>query len=264
METLIGVVIFIVISVLSIAQKMKEQRDLKRKLDREDVEERAREMGSPVEESVPTAQPRQPRRRGTIEMPQDVEDVIRHLMGQAPRPQLPTAEADEEGEWESEPPPIRPEVPKPAQQERPRQPPAPRPQRASQQTRRPQPAQRVPRPAQQQSARPERQRPARTPAEMMSTRPARPRQDAESITPEEIEQRENEKRWREESERRKRQEQAAQRQQKQQAAPGRPTRRVARTSRRRLFHDLAEVRRAIVMSEVISAPRAMNDLEPRA
>jgi hypothetical protein len=98
----------------------------------------------------------------------------------------------------------------------------------------------------------------------MSTRQARPRQLTEPDTQEEIEQRESAKRWREESERRKRQEQAAQQQKKQQAAPAeRPMRRVARTPRRRLFHDLAEVRRAIILSEVIGSPRALNELEPR-
>jgi hypothetical protein len=89
---------------------------------------------------------------------------------------------------------------------------------------------------------------------MMSTREARPRRPEPA--PDEIERRK-----RVELERRQAQ-QAEEQRRTRQISP-RPMRRVAPTARRRLFSNLDDVRRAIIVAEVINPPRALRDLEER-
>ena len=95
----------------------------------------------------------------------------------------------------------------------------------------------------------------------MIAQPKRAAGDREELLPIEIEQRENERRWREEMERRKKL-QAAQQAQRPPEIPHARTRLLP--ARRRLFHSTSEVRRAIILSEVLGPPRAMRDLEERA
>ena len=180
MGEILSILIVVGIFILSGLQKLKEQRDLKQKLDFEDrEEERLGKRRPDYEETVRTAQPRgaQPRRT-QAELPQDMDDVIRQLMGQPAKsaPQRPAVEEDvEEGEWEPVPPPIRREIPRQTQQ--PRQP-----------TR--QPA--------RQPAATQRHRQSSTP-----TGHAQARQRTERPSEADIERRKKEVQWRREMEQRK-------------------------------------------------------------
>ncbi len=244
--------------VLSGLQKLAERSKAKRRMMEE---ERTTGNRGNADDTIRTAQRREPARRAQSPQtaPPGIEDVIRRLMGEEQGPQIegpdvPSAEM-EEGDWRPvPPPPIRRAPPQPqrAPATPPRQMTQP-PRRQAQMPQRP-----VPPP---QSARPVRQRPARTPNEMV----AQPRRRLpEEFTPEELEQRENERRWREEMERRKKQQAAQQTQQAQQQKDlPRPRARIM-PSRRRVFHSASEVRRAIILSEVLGPPRSMRDIEERA
>ncbi len=247
----------------SALQKLAQRSKAKRQMTNE---ERVGESRRLAEQNLRTAQ-----RRGATQHPAPapaqpesvkIEDVIRRLMGEETGiplegPAAVNDETDEEDWRPLAPPPIRRAPPTPQRQPVQRVPATP-PRQLQQQPPRRQ-AQMPQRPAPPPpSARPERQRPARTPAEMI----AQPRRrTAEELAPEEIEQRENERRWHEEMEQRKKQ-QAAQ-QAKQRSPELLHSRAHLQPARRRLFHSASEVRRAFILSEVLGPPRAMRDLEER-
>jgi len=219
-------------------------------------------------DSIRTARRRSAAGRPEAAQPANIEDVIRRLMGvetqpfEGPSAGNPETSADD---WTPlSPPPIR-RAPPPAPQ--PRMPaqraPATPPRKMYQQPARRQ-AQMPQRPATPPpSARPVRQRPALTPQQMLSgSRPAL--RGSEDLLPEELEQRENERRWHEEMERRKKAKAAQEAQRPKQRTPEvLHTRARLMPARRRLFHSAGEVRRAIILSEVLAPPRATRDIEDR-
>jgi hypothetical protein len=259
-DNIIGFVIFIVIIVLSIAQKAMEQSKAKRRLGQAKREGGGTPRRGAAVQDIPMAQPRAGRGRpakGGESAPQ-IEDVIRRFVGQATGqasegPSEQGGERDEE-KWQPLPPPIRGQAPTQYQKPAPRQA-APPPRPAPQPTPPRQPrAVQPPRPP----VPPLRQRPAATPAK---TEVQRREIDAnEDVLPIEIEQRENERRWREEMEQRKK----LQKKQTPQRQPEVLHSRAGRLpGRRRLFHTVGDVRRAIILSEVLGPPRAMRNFEER-
>ncbi len=253
MEALIWLVILAAGGIVSLLNKSRERKELMRKLEEEDREEQRTGKPRPAyEETVRSARPRGAQTRRTqVEMPQDIEDVIRQLMGEPPRP-APAAPAprsaieedhegeNDEGDWQPAPPPVRRELSPEIQ--RPRQP-ARQPQQRRQAAGPPQrPGLRPPEIRQQP------QRPVRQAAEP-ATRQAQPRQRP-AIHAGEAERRETE---------------AIRRQPHAEQPPAaRQTRRVPPTRRRRILGNLYDVRRAIVLAEIIGPPRAFQDLDPRA
>ncbi len=270
-DNIIGFIIFIVIVVLSIAQKAMEQAKAKRRANemKREIGDAARH-GAPIGD-IPVALPRADagRRAKTETQGPRIEDVIRRLMGEDP--EGPSAQNEEEDYGEVRP--LPPPVPRhaPTQFQKPARPAIPR-QAAAQPTQYQKPTL-FQRPASQQgpSQRPLKAQPPRhavPPSRQgRATAPAknvgRPQsaRESEEAMPIEIEQRENERRWREEMERKTKQ-------QKPQTPQRSPevlhSRARLMPARRRLFHTAGEVRRAIILSEVLGPPRAMRDLEERA
>jgi hypothetical protein len=81
------------------------------------------------------------------------------------------------------------------------------------------------------------------------------------MLPEEVERREQERRWREEMERRRKLQVAQQAELAQRATPEvKHAHARLRPARRRLLHSKAEVRRALILNEVLGPPRAFRDL----
>jgi hypothetical protein len=87
------------------------------------------------------------------------------------------------------------------------------------------------------------------------------RRMAEELTPEEMEQRERERLWRVEMERRKHQQAAEQAAQRPKEPPRQRTHILQ--PRRGLLRGAADVRRAIILAEVLGPPRALRDIEDR-
>lgn len=265
---LVGVILFLIVSaIVSIAQKSAEKKKAK-----ERAERRAQAAQEPMGENIPTA-----RRKGAIPRPMqqqgqapEIEDVIRRLMGVETEATRADVSADDEAEWQPVPPPARREIPseyqqpparpvRPSQSTAHRNPPPLRPKMQEPQRR---PLQEQQRPSQPSpTARPIRQRPARTPAELMRGQQQRHR-SAEELTPEEMEQRELERLWRVEMEQRKRQQAEQQAAQRPKELPRQRPHMLR--SGRRLFRGPADLRRAIILSEVLAPPRALRDIEDRA
>jgi len=261
----VGLILFLVVSaIVSLIQKSAENKKARQRAER-----RAQGAQEPMSEEIPTA-----RRKGSVQRPArpvaqapEIEDVIRRLMGV--EPERPRAEegADEEADWQPVPPPARREIPReyqqPARPVRPSQPTAhrnPQPLRKPMAEPQRRPLQEQPRQAQPSpTARPVRQRPARTPAELMGQQQRR--HAVEELTQEEIEQRDREQRWREEMERRKKKQAAEQAAQRSAELPRQRPRMMR--SRSGLFRGTADLRRAIILSEVLAPPRALRGTDDR-
>ncbi len=263
----VGIILFLAVSaLLSIVNRAAEKKKAQ-----ERAERRAHTAQETMGEHIPTARRKGAVLRPTQRVPQahEVEDTIRRLMGMETDGSPAAENVDDERDWQPVPPPTRRDVPRQQQQvhaPRPSQPQAHRnPPAFPRQMHQPQrqPLQQPRRPQQQlppQSARPERQRPARTPAELMGQQQQR-RRVTEEITPEEMEQRAREQQWRQEMERRKKVQAAQEAAQRPKELPRQRPHMVR--SGGGLFRGHGDLRRAIILSEVLNPPRALREMDDR-
>lgn len=253
----IAILVFIVFGLI-VSAINKLFQEMKR---RQRPYQRPTEVTDWTEDEVRTA-----KRRGSAPRPvadtgaPEIEDVIRRLMGvEKAEPQEGPTASNEEGEWKQVPPPIVRRAPeKTAPKQKPVMP--------RQMYDRPQPQKQRP----QSMPKPPTFRPTVNmptpppPRQQMPQRPqqvAEPRRDAEELLPEEVERREQERRWREEMERRRKVQAAQQAELARRATPEvKHSHARLRPATRRLLHNKAELRRALILNEVLGPPRAFRDL----